>query len=458
MAACAPFVVWFASGIAMVCGGGMPQLTGSDRLQGRESIAIDRIRLSPHEAAIRAGVRDPVERVTILAVLGRPAYRFSGSQITTVFADTGEVLRAVDAATAVRIAAAFLHVPSERLRHIRTLDAPDQWTIGLSHALPLHHLGMDDRRGTEAYVSAALGEVTLVTDRVSRGVAWISAVPHWLYLTPLRVRTQLWRYVVLWASAVAAMAALAGLLVGVVQYRARYAGLKRWHYRAGALFGPIALTWVASGWLSMQPWNWAPQSALYPRIAGALSGRLDLQSFPPFDAGRWPRSVADAKEIDLVRIDGEPHYIARRPFAAPLVVDARTFVANRAPVAIDAIVARLTAAMPEVPIAASVELLDYDSYYYDRSRQAPLPVARIDLADPERTVAYVDLWTSAVVAHFTQRQRIERWAYHGFHSLDFPLLYTRRRLWYGVVVALCAGGLTLSVIGATMAIRRITRI
>src|SRR5207247_9976283 len=122
------------------------------------------------------------------------------------------------------------------------------------------------------------------------------------------------------------------------------------------------------------------------------------------------------------------------------------------------IVEQLHDTFPDVRIAESRLLADYDSYYRDRERQAPLPVLRIRFEDPERTWVYVDLATSAPVAVFTRRQRIERWAYHGFHSLDFSFAYDNRPLWAIVVIVLCGGGMILSAIGVTMAFRRVSRI
>jgi hypothetical protein len=64
---------------------------------------------------------------------------------------------------------------------------------------------------------------------------------------------------------------------------------------------------------------------------------------------------------------------------------------------------------------------------------------------------------SRVVAQVTRRERIQRWLYHGLHSLDFPWLYERRPLWDIVVLTLCLGGATLSAIGFVLAVRRVTR-
>ena len=178
-------------------------------------------------------------------------------------------------------------------------------------------------RPLEMRSSSGGGSSASSTDRRTRAIGWVSAIPHWFYVTAIRTRERVWRQLVLWTSALGAIAACAGLLVGAVQYRARYSGVRRWHYRAGLLFGPLALTWVVSGWLSMQPWQWASRSRLYPRIVDALSGGdVDLSVFPAFDADKW-ESTIDVKEIDLVRVFGEPHYVIRRTDAAPLVVSTR---------------------------------------------------------------------------------------------------------------------------------------
>src|SRR5205823_12314568 len=125
----------------------------------------------------------------------------------------------------------------------------------------------------------------MLTPRRSRALAWVAAIPHWLYLAPLRTRARLWRQVVLWTSAFGIVVTLAGLMLAVVQRRVRYVGLMRWHYRAGLLFGTFALTWVFSGWLSMQPWAWTSSNEIAHAVNAALrGGPVDLKRFPAVDA------------------------------------------------------------------------------------------------------------------------------------------------------------------------------
>ena len=99
----------------------------------------------------------------------------------------------------------------------------------------------------------------------------------------------------------------------------------------------------------------------------------------------------------------------------------------------------------------------YDAYYYDRGRELSLPVLRVRFADPQRTWLYLDPRRGAIVRKEERLSRVNRWLYHGLHSLDFPFLYYRRPLWDIVVIALSLGGLILSATTLVPALHRLRR-
>ncbi len=72
------FVVWFASGIGMIYARRMPILTDELRLERLAPLDLESIRVTPEEAARRGGLEDLLERVTLLTVMDRPAYRIGG--------------------------------------------------------------------------------------------------------------------------------------------------------------------------------------------------------------------------------------------------------------------------------------------------------------------------------------------------------------------------------------------
>ncbi len=484
-------VVWFATGIGMIYARGMPSLTDELRLERLEPLDLESVRVTPSEAAERAGLGEFLGRVSLLMVMDRPAYRLSGRGTATVFADTGEQMAGVGPVPAREVAGRFMDLPSDRVRYERLVTQADQWTLTQPALLPLHKLSIDDDRGTQLYVSPASGEVTLMTTRASRALAWVSAIPHWLYFTPLRVRQNLWTNTIIWAAGLGCVLAILGITLGITQFKYSrpfrlsrigshipYAGLMRWHYIAGLLFGVLALTWVFSGLLSMEPFGWASGEGL---STGELrrtlvGGPLDARGFPQIDAEAWNdvlpgRSI---KEITYTRILGEPYFMVRSTSAEPpsaeppsaeppssrVLVSAETLEV-REPFAVDVLMDRVQESYSDIPIIEVSLLEEYDSYHYSRpysgDQLAPLPILRVKFDDPDQTWLYIDPGSGQLSRSVHRLDRVERWIYHGFHSLDFGFWYYKRPLWDIGVILLSLGGLATSTIGLYVGIRRLWR-
>jgi len=141
----------------------------------------------------------------------------------------------------------------------------------------------------------------------------------------------------------------------------------------------------------------------------------------------------------------------------PSLVAADTMQTGRQPASIESLMARLEKAIPDVPILKSEVLSTYDAYYYQQDRGAALPVVRVQLGDPDRTWLYIDPQMSQIVGTFRRYDRLERWLYRGFHSLDFSFWYYNRPLWDLVVITLCLAGFTTSGIGFLLGVRRMGR-
>ena len=160
---------------------------------------------------------------------------------------------------ATAIAAPFSRPPAGQatphaLGYDRLLPRPDQWTLELPSLFPLHRI----RSGSDVlYVSDRTAEVVMETTATSRFWGTSGAVFHWLYFTPLRSHSTLWRQLVVWASAAGCALTLSGLTVGLIRLtrrkRSPYSGIMRWHHYSGLVFGAAAFTWVLSGALSMDP-------------------------------------------------------------------------------------------------------------------------------------------------------------------------------------------------------------
>jgi hypothetical protein len=480
----AVFMMWFASGLVMIYAGGMPQLDPDVRRESLAPLDTAAIRLSPAEAAERAGLAE-VERASLTTVLGRPAYRFG--RATTVFADTGDLLQPIDPVQAQGVAARFLNRAVTDLTFADTVRAPDQWTLTMSRTLPL--LKFETADATQVYVSPRTADVVLATTRQDRLLAWVGVIPHFLYFAPLRVNQPLWYSVVVWMAEVGVAMAVLGLVLGIVRFRRTrpfslmhsfpYAGWMRWHVVLGAVFGVFTLTWVFSGLVSMEPWAWTNARGLELEREVLSGGMPDLTRFPKADTGAWAAVAGDRaiKEVEFTAIQDEPYYVVRlshparavrrerlhQPYLISgraegdrLLVSASTMTVRREAFSTASIVTRLQGAVPDARIVEQTLLTEYDSYYYSRRGLTPLPVLRVKFDDPMQTWVYVDPEMSQILAQVHRLNRVERWLYNGLHSLDFAFWY-RSRLWDVGIIALCLGGLVASTIGTVMGFGRVAR-
>ena len=490
------FVVWFASGIGMIYARGMPSLTEELRLERLAPLDLQAVRVMPLEAAERASLGDSLGRVTLLMVMDRPAYRLGGGGAATVFADTGELMPEVGPAPAREVASRFMDLPSEQVRYERLLTRADQWTVAERGQLPVHKLSIDDEQGTQLYISPESGEVVLLTTRANRALAWVSAIPHWLYFTPLRVKQNLWTNTILWTAGLGCVLAILGITLGILQFKFSrpfrlsrirsyipYAGWMRWHYIMGLMFGVLALTWVFSGLLSMEPFGWASGEGLSTgELRRALvGGPLDVSGFGQIDVEAWDALLPgrSIKEITYRRILGEPYFmvrstpaesagattsdevvgggIARPEDPSRALISAETLEARGEPFAVDSLMVRVHGTYPDTPILEAGLLEEYDSYHYSRDQQAPLPILRLKFDDPDQTWLYIDPGSGQLSTSVHRLDRVERWIYHGFHSLDFGFWYYNRPIWDIGVIVLSLGGLATSTIGLYVGIRRLWR-
>src|SRR5262249_70053 len=380
IAVCLLFAMWFVSGIAMIFARGMPGLTPDVRFQHLPLLGVSSVRVTPAEAMEKALLERGPNRVTLLTVMDRPAYRFSsGRSSVTVFADTGDVLEVLGQPEAMKIAGRLMNVPETQLHYAGEVVKPDQWTLEERRVLPAHKITVDDEAHTELYVSEETAEVALLTTRGSRALAWVAAIPHWIYFAPLRQNGPVWRQVVLWTSAPAAVLALFGIILGFTTYFTPYGGMMRWDYITGVVFGFFCLTWVFSGLLSMEPFFWASGGGTGNRISQALrGGALDPARFPKLSL-----PSGNFKEIEFLRIQDEEYYLIRNKSNHPLFFSAYSSQTRGDFFSTNFLMTRVKQSPPDASTAESLLLSAYVSSSHPPKHKPPLPVLRVKFADPD---------------------------------------------------------------------------
>ncbi|WP_407523453.1 PepSY domain-containing protein [Methylobacterium oryzisoli] len=462
IATCQLFVIWFVSGIVMM-DVGFPGLTEAERRAALPGLAWDRVAISPDAALATAGLtRFP--RELRLAMLDRePVYRmvaWDGGQHTVSAAD-GRLISGIEADVALAVAA---HDPRTVQPRLAGEVERDQWSVTARYnALrPFHLVALGDRENTRLYVSARTGQIALDTSGTERFWNWLGAIPHWIYLTPLRAQAELWRDVVLWVSGIAIVGAITGLWVGLLRVRVRrryasgsispYRGWAAWHHLGGLVGGLTLLTFVASGWLSMNPNRWfgprAPTQAMLERYAGAVEPRSGL------DLARVRAAACpDLAEVRFGWLAGEPRALLTCREGPPVVCCAPSSGASEGEGA--RIVEAARRLLPEAALTGAVLLTEEDAYWYSHHQPRRLPVLRVTFADPDATWFHIDPATGEILGRADRSSRAYRWLFHAPHSLDFLFLLRRRPAWDAVVWLLSAAGLVISVSGLVIGWRRL---
>ena len=225
----------------------------------------------------------------------------------------------------------------------------------------------------------------------------------------------------------------------------------------------MTFTWILSGCLSLEPFAWHPGTAPTPEQEAAVVGapfRLDAVSVDALrqSAALLGASVA-ARELEIVQFRGRLYLIGQdvETGRQRLISIQRPSDGVRERFAAEDVLEAGHRAMPRASVVDAVWLQEYDAYYYDRSNTRRLPVLRVRYDDAAQTWLYLDPFRGAIVRKEVLLTRINRWLYHGLHSLDFPFLYYQRPLWDVVVIVLSLGGLILSVTTLLPAWRRLRR-
>ena len=335
----------------------------------------------------------------------------------------------------------------------------DQWTVQTARRnAPVYKVALDDTAGTALYLSGNSGQVFQDTNRRERILAWLGAIPHWLYPLELRRNGALWSEVVIWTSVLGSFLTLTGLVVGITSLRRRstdgkvvspFRGWWYWHHMTGLFFGILVLTWVFSGLLTMSPWGWLAGDASGFRYRNALIGEVDTTAMRQFLGNLPALGTTDYVRLETGAFDGNFHVLATRRDGTRERLDA---TGQRADLDAHAIMA----ALEELPVAVRnfSRMTEEDPYYYAyKDNSVTLPVYRAIIDDGEQTRLYIDPTTARVVT-VSANDRLSRWTRVGLHRLDFSFMKARP-VWDIAVIFLLAGVTLVCFTGTWMSFRRI---
>ncbi|HVY90007.1 MAG TPA: PepSY domain-containing protein [Hyphomonadaceae bacterium] len=341
-------------------------------------------------------------------------------------------------------------------------DKPDEFTVGMRGG-SLWQAKLNDAEDTTLYISEANGQVRQRTTASLRFWTWLGAIPHWLYFTELRKDGKLWGQVIIWTSLAGAFLTVLGLFVGLRQLRRRhstgklaspYRGSKFWHHMIGLVFGILVLTWVFSGFTSMQPWGWLESGPEAGKAVDRLTGEPPTwdQAKPTIEmqAAALRGSSAEVTQVSLSQLTTGSGFMWRFADGTRKRVGAAG-----EPAFFDGAAQKRAASLLAGDGAAyRMDLMTAgDAYYYPGAAASDFPVLRITVPSQNDTRFYLDPDSGDVRFVADPGARDFRWWHLLPHRLDVmgsPLREIVEMLLLAGVTAVCG-------LGAWIGIKKLAR-
>ncbi len=475
------FALWFVSGAVMLFVP-FPSLPDVDRLGASPQIDGSSIAISPLEALAVAGRDGGVAQVGGIRLLGRreqgPIYVVSGTtsegadQLAAIDATTGRLVPALVAAQARDIAADFFELAGPGPK-AATVSGPldyDQWVVHekFDDFRPFFKATFLDQASTVLYISAQTGEVLQRTSASQRFWNLPGSVVHWIYPTLIRRDWALWDALVWWLSLVALAVAGLGIVLGLVRLRNKsgvaaptrftpYKGWMRWHHLLGLSGGLVVLTWIFSGWLSMDHGRLFATPDPEPHQRSEYYGGSLDRAVTGINAASLA-GLSGSAELEFLVFDGDGLIVSRSANQRSVlrVASAGGRLEEAAP-SMKSAKKAIARAWSGAIVEGAVELRAGDRYGHLLEGHLPASTVRFVVSDPAATWVHVDRETGQIINVMNRSRRTYRWLYNGLHSFDLPGLSARPVVRKTIMLLLLALGFALSLTSLFVAWRSLQR-
>jgi uncharacterized iron-regulated membrane protein len=457
VATCLVFTLWFASGAVMLFKP-FPSLPRAEQFRLEAPIALDAVTISPRAAA-HAGA-EPLLALRLVQRGAAPAYiATTASKSIAIDAGSGKRLPDLTADTAAasgRTTLGAATAPSPLFDY-------DQWIVHnhFDPLRPFYRLDANDDAGTSLYLSAKTGEFVQRTRFADRAWNWVGAVLHWAYFTPLRASFTAWDRTVWILSFIALLVAITGTILGVVRtvaaqrqrtpsltfYRLRW---MRWHHLLGLFASIFVLTWILSGWLSMDHGRLFSRGAPTAEQLARYEGTRLADALPTMKMAAIP---AGTKQLDFTVVGGQLLATAWQSDGTALTLGANGTRLSPATIR-DQIGNAARAAFPGAP---SFDIAPIDpTATYALAEGWPASAVRVRLGAGLPDV-YADGADGRLLTVMNDSRASYAWIYYALHTFNFPGLTTRPLLRQTLVLIPLMLGFLFSITGVVLGIQRLRK-
>ncbi|HVY33494.1 MAG TPA: PepSY domain-containing protein [Caulobacteraceae bacterium] len=463
IATCLICTVWCLSGIALIYVV-QPKVMDQEYRAGLNPILWSQVHIGPTAALEAAGLAAFPQRARLEMSGGRPVYSFtdwSGAQVA-VGADDGQRIAHVDAARAMAIARGWAH--TNRPTYLKPVSF-DRWVYkpAFDTLRPFHLIALHDDLDRQIYVSARTGAVAMDTSAHDRFWSWLARVPHLLELPIERSQAGPWRQFFLWSTALAAVVAVGGLVLGFVRLSlikrygegriSPFKGFMLWHHLLGLIGGITLFTWVGTAFIYMHPGHWldasAQPTAAMQRYAHHQAANFPLtaerlgQIAPPgavYAGFSWlagkPLAYFGFKDLHIQTYDGETGALS--PLSGRRLTEAAKLI------------------VPQAAVVQAQLRTEPDRYWHSfKGDVRKTPMFRVEFADPKGTWLHLDPDTGELLQTKTAADRTYFLFFNEIHKFDF---YSMRGLAHDILVwILVLMGAGISITGVVVGWKHLSK-
>lgn len=356
-----------------------------------------------------------------------------------------------------------VRITGQMPQKIDTLTNLEQWVPFSSRRadLPIYKVYVRDGKGTHLYFSGQNGQLLQQTNKDNRLLAYFGAIPHWLYFWPIRQNADLWKNMFVILGILGCIMTISGIIMGIYRtVQIRKKGTRKWspykkngwfywHHIIGLIFGIIVLTWIFSGWMSLdQLPTWmtgpSPRKEIY-----TLSKSSPIENGEAVDFEALIKNYPMAKRITYANYMGVPYYFVEDETGGQYV-SLSSGKADTFSVSEHEVLSFLSEHSSGIEVTGIKKLTDYNARYLPHpagKRKPPLPV--FEVTTEEGTMLHIAIAEPKIQVS-NKATVLNSWAYSKLHAFKFLWAYRHPALWMTVMLVLLTGGAIVSITGLVL--------
>jgi hypothetical protein len=281
-------------------------------------------------------------------------------------------------------------------------------------------------------------------------------VTHWIYPTVLRKSQAQWDVTVWWLSLTALIAAVTGSVLGIIRMKITRGGIVSpfrgwhwWHHILGLACMTFVLSWIFSGWLSMDHGRLFSTGKPSDAEAAVIAAKPAWDTLPTREAR--PIS-ARAREIEWFAFDQKIYRREQTGLNTQLLLSSDPDTSESLPPRAFLTSSEVAALVNRLATGCNPMIVPAGDDY---AITASMPTAPVYRSICGTVWFHIDGASGAMLERLDPSRRAYRWLYSALHTLDMPVLAAHPALRSALIVILCGCGLIFSLTGVVIGWRRL---